>query len=46
MENNIDCLLNDIPDVKKSKKKLKKGKKNSKVITYSYENDSDFQVEN
>jgi hypothetical protein len=45
MENNIDCLLNDIQDAKKSKKKLMKGKKNSKIITDSDENDSDFKVE-
>ena len=42
MEKNIDLLLNDIQDIKKSKKLIK----NKKIITDSDENDSDFQKEN
>ena len=46
MENNINTLLSDIKDVKKSNKKLVKSK-NKKIITDSdNDNDEDFEIEN
>ena len=43
MENNIDTLLNDIHDVKNSKKKLNKSK--NKIITDSDDNESEIKTE-